>query len=265
MNDLITLTTDFGLGEYAAAMKGVILNINPQAKIVDITHLVRRQNLVEGAYVLYSSIPYFPHAIHVGVIDPGVGTNREGLLIECERGFLVGPDNGLLLPCARKLGLMNVLRLTNPRYFLETISNTFHGRDVFAPVAAHLTNGVKPNEMGEEFREYQDLKLEYHEEINGNLKGKILYIDRFGNLIFSIPKEIVNKYMAFGDEIEIEFVGRDNSVTKKVPFVKTYGNEEPGRLIATISSSGFLEISCNLGSALENIKVTPISEILISI
>jgi S-adenosylmethionine hydrolase len=265
MNDLITLTTDFGLGAYAAAMKGVIMNINPHSKIVDITHLVRRQNLIEGAYVLYATAPYFPHCVHVGVVDPGVGTSREGLLIECERGVLVGPDNGLLLPCARKLGLRRIFRLSNPKYFLEPLSNTFHGRDVFAPVAAHLTRGVKPSEMGEEFKDYMDLKLEYHEEINGNLKGRLLFIDRFGNLITSISREIMEKYLKYNDEIKIEFVGRGNSEIKKVRFVRTYGDEEPGELLATISSSGFLEISCNMGSALEIIKVAPILEILVNI
>jgi S-adenosylmethionine hydrolase len=265
MKNLITLSTDFGLGEYVAAMKGVIMQINPKARIVDITHLIRRQNLIEGAYVLFSTASYFPNAVHVGVVDPGVGTSRWGLLIECERGILVGPDNGLLLPCARKLGLKKVFKLSNSRYFLKPVSNTFHGRDIFAPVAAHLTKGIKSNEIGEEWNEYQNLKLEYHEKQNGKLKGKILFIDRFGNLITSIPKEIIDKYLTFGDEVKIEFAGITNSVIKKVRFVKTYGKEEPGNLLATISSSGFLEISSNMGSALELIKVAPIVEILIGI
>jgi S-adenosylmethionine hydrolase len=265
MKNLITLTSDFGQGEYVGAMKGVILSINPQAQIIDITHQIRGQNIIEGAYVLYTTAPFFPDSVHIGVVDPGVGTDRAGLLIECERGYLVGPDNGLLLPCARKLGLKRVFKLTSSKFLLKSISNTFHGRDIFAPVGAHLTNGINPHEIGEEWKDHQDLKLEYHEEQNGKLKGRILFVDRFGNLITSIPRDIVENHMIYDERINIEIKGKAGSETRTLRFVRTYGDEEPGVLLATISSGNFLEISCNMGSALKMIKVQPISEIVIDI
>lgn len=157
MNNLITLTTDFGLGEYTAAMKGVILGINSQGKIIDINHKITAQNIKEAAYVMYSAVPYFPWAVHVGVVDPGVGTDRKGIVIQCENGLLVGPDNGLLIPCARKLGIRKIYEISNKKYMNDVISNTFHGRDIFAPAAAYLSIGISAEEMGEEISDFWKL------------------------------------------------------------------------------------------------------------
>jgi S-adenosylmethionine hydrolase len=263
MNNLITLTTDFGLGEYAAAMKGVILKINFDAKIVDIMHMIRAQDVKEGAYVLYSTAPYFPKAIHVGVVDPGVGTERKAIIIECERGILVGPDNGLLIPCAHELGIKSIYEITNKSYMNEPISDTFHGRDIFAPAAAYLSKGVSVEELGETITDFVDLKLENYEVGDDFIKGKFLFLDRFGNLIFSIPKEILLKHLNFGDEIEIKIKNQEKSLTKKIRFLPSYAHEEPKKLLATISSSGFLEIACNKASAIGHIKMAPISEIIV--
>lgn len=263
MHNLITLTTDFGLGEYLAAMKGVILKINPDAKIVDIMHMIRAQDVKEGAYVLYSTAPYFPKAIHVGVVDPGVGTERKAIIIQCERGILVGPDNGLLIPCARKLGIKSVYKITNKDYLNEPISDTFHGRDIFAPVAAYLSKGVSVEELGEPISDFKDLKLEEYEEGDGFIKGKFLFLDRFGNLMFSIPKEFLLKHMNFGDEIEIIIQNQNESITKKIRFLPSYAHGEPKALLATVSSSGFLEIACNSESAIGHLKMAPISEIVV--
>jgi S-adenosylmethionine hydrolase len=263
MNNLITLTTDFGLGEYTAAMKGVILKINPDAKIIDIMHMIRAQNIKEGAYVLYSTSPYFPKAIHVGVVDPGVGTERKAIIIECERGTLVGPDNGLLVPCARRLGIKSVYEITNKDYLNEPISDTFHGRDIFAPVAGHISKGVPVTEMGVSISDFVDLKLEEFEEGDGFIKGKFLFLDRFGNLIFSIPRYILLKHLNFGDEIEITIQNQIERLTKRIRFLPSYAHGEPKALLATISSSDFLEIACNSESAIGYLKMAPISEIIV--
>ncbi len=255
MCDIITLTTDFGQSEYVAALKGVILSINPDARIIDISHDIGAQNVMGGAYVLYSTAPHFSRAVHVGIVDPGVGTGRVGLVIACEKGFLVGPDNGLLLPAARVMGLKNVFSITNRKYFSKDVSNTFHGRDVFAPVAAHISKGAEPEDMGEEVDEYVDLSLEYHVESEGYIEGKIIHVDTFGNLIISITKEIIQKDYGFGDILDIEIESKNGKIEKKLPFLSSYGRSEKGEVLATISSSGFFEIACNQCSAQNVLKL----------
>ncbi|MEE9150712.1 MAG: SAM-dependent chlorinase/fluorinase [Thermoplasmata archaeon] len=249
MHKVITLTTDFGWNEYVAAMKGVIISINPDARIIDVSHTIKPQKVLEGAYVMYFLAPYFSNAIHVGVVDPGVGTERAGLIIECEVGFLVGPDNGLLIPCARRVGLKKIYRITNQRYFLDTVSDTFHGRDIYAPVAAHLSKGVDAKEIGEVIDEFVDLELEYHVEQDKTLEGKIIFVDSFGNLITSLPKSIIEKHLEFDNNVEIEFGSGMERIKKKVRFLKSYAFGEKGELLATISSGGFFEVSQNQDSA----------------
>lgn len=249
MYGIITLTTDFGWSDYVAAMKGVILSINPEVKIIDINHDVRPQNVVDGAYIMHSTTPYFKEAVHVGVVDPGVGTERAGLAIECEKGVLVGPDNGLLLPAARVLGIKSIYKLTNRKYFQNEISNTFHGRDIFSPAAAHISKGIDLIDMGEEVDGYIDLSLEYHVESKDNIEGRIIHVDTFGNLITSITKEVMEKHHDFGDMLTIEIQGNRDVTEKRMAFLPSYGHTEKGSLLATISSSKFLELACNQCSA----------------
>lgn len=261
MGNIITLTTDFGWGEYVATMKGVILSIALEARIIDINHSIRPQNILEGAYIMYSSAPYFQNAIHVGVVDPGVGTERAGLIVQCENGILVGPDNGLLIPCARTLGLKKIYKITNEDFFLDTVSDTFHGRDIFAPVAAHLSKGIETEKIGDVVDEFVDLKLEYYIEHDNTIEGKIMFIDNFGNIITSIPKEIIRKYMDFEDELEIELDDGDTKIYRMMRFQRSYAFGEKQKLLATISSNGFFEISLNQGSAQELFKAQVSSKI----
>lgn len=249
MYNIITLTTDFGWSEYVAALKGVILSINPDVRIIDISHGIEPQNVVGGAYVLYITAPHFPHAVHVGVVDPGVGTERAGLVIACEKGVLIGPDNGLLLPCARTLGLRQIYKITSRRYFQKEISNTFHGRDVFAPVAALLSKGADLDDIGVEVDEYVDISLKYHVESEGYIEGRVIHVDRFGNLVTSITKEAVQKHHDFGDTLSIEYDGKIDVIKKKLHLLPSYGHAPKGDLLATISSSDFFEIGCNQCSA----------------
>lgn len=273
--DTITLTTDIGM-QYAAQMKGVILRLNPNARIIDITHDIRPHAVLEGAFVLYSIVPHFKDAVHIGVIDPGVGTARKNLVFACERGYLVGPDNGLLVPAARSLGLSEVYELVhsvdkrsaaaqpskNPnikRTFQARrmwgegwcsppqVSNVFHGRDIFAPAAVHISAGVPPAELGEPTADYVDLNFGEPVIEGGQIRGQIIFIDRFGNLITNIPTAVVLERFDWGDEMRIELGVR----TLHLSFARAYGYAEPQELIATLSSAELLEIACNVGDARE--------------
>lgn len=242
---IITLTTDFGLGKYAATMKGIILGINPEANIVDIHHEVRPQNIREGAFILFDALRYFPPAVHVAVVDPGVGTERKDIVVECDRGLLVGPDNGLLMPAARNLGLQRVYEIRNPKYLRPGIHPTFHGRDVLAPAAAHLSLGVKPADLGPEVSNYVDLDFGKAEVSAWELRGRVIYVDRFGNLITNILREAIEGWAKYGEQLVIQVGGRG----VMGPFHPSYAFGEKGRLLVTISSADLVEVAVNLGSA----------------
>lgn len=257
---LITLTTDFGSGEYVATMKGVILSIAEDARILDISHTIQPQDIEQGAYVLYSALPYFREGIHVGVVDPEVGTDRKGIIVECDDHYLVGPDNGLLMPAARKLGLKRVIEIENPEYMLECVSSTFHGRDVFAPVAGHISLGVDPEEIGKVLDEWVDMDFGIYRARGKELKGRVLHMDSFGNLITNIPAEIVLEKYTFGQKTEMRIAGK--RVT--VPFLATYSQLDDRGVLLTLSSSGFLEVAANRGSAAADLGAKRGSEIQIN-
>lgn len=239
MDPILTLTTDFGPGEYVGAMKGVILRIDSTIAIVDIDHQIRPHDVLHGAYVLYSAVPYFPSAAHVAVVDPGVGTARRGVVAVCEGGLLVGPDNGLLMPAARRLGVKEVREIRNRDLCLPDVSSTFHGRDMFAPVAAHLLAGRKAREVGPVIRDPVDLDFGRPRRRAGALEGRILTHDRFGNLVTNLPRKDVERSWSAGDRLAVTLGGYDLTV----PLVRTYGDVPAGEYLATISSSGFLEIA----------------------
>lgn len=243
---IISLTTDFG-DLYPAAMKAVILGINSGVRIIDVTHSIRRASVREGAFALYSLVPYFPaKTVHIGVVDPGVGTSRRALAIKAgESGheqFFVGPDNGLLIPAVRLLGEMEVYEITNKDLMLKsTVSATFHGRDIFAPVGAYLSKGIYIEEVGPQVSDFVDLDFGNFGIDGSFLIGEVVFADSFGNVITNIPEDIVFKFSTFGSQMKVN--GR------KVSFVQTYGfvgQEEP---LALIGSHGFLEIAVNKGNA----------------
>lgn len=230
---IITLTTDIGW-EYAAEMKGVIYSINPDAIVVDVTHNISPQNVMEGAFILYSIAPYFKKAIHIGVVDPGVGTERKAIIVECENAFFVGPDNGLLIPSAKRLGIKKIYEIKFER---ENVSPVFHGRDVFSPTAAKLSMGIEPSQMGEETNEYVELDFGKVIHKENRIEGKVLFIDRFGNIITNIKKKLP------------EFVIKIGNVEEKVRMYPSYGYAREGEILAVTSSSGFLEIAIRNGNA----------------
>ena len=250
---IITLLTDYGHKDpYVAQMKGVILGICPKVRIVDITHDVLPQNVEQGAFLLYTTVPYFPeHTIHVAVVDPGVGTERRGLVVDCNDCVLIGPDNGLLLPAAKRKGNFRVYEITNREFFLDKITNTFHGRDIFAPVAAHIARGVNVKNVGREIDDYADLDLDFGKIIDGRVEGKVVHIDRFGNLITSIKEELLLDMLGYGELVNVMIGGR----SLRLPFLKSYGYAKEGELLLTSGGCGFIEISMNMGSASERLGV----------
>lgn len=249
---VITLLTDFGLRDpYVAEMKAVILSINPSATIVDITHLVEPFNVRMGAFLLASAYRYFPKgSIHVGVVDPGVGGRRRPLLIKSRNYAFIGPDNGLLALAAKLDGVEEAYEITNPRLMLPEVSKTFHGRDIFAPVAAHLSLGVEPSEVGERVQSFKEPSFARPRLEGSRLLGEVLYIDNFGNVVTNIAEELVKELGAkAGDELSIQ-VGECEF---RCRFVKYYSMGEPGELLSLVGSHGFLEISVNLGKASERV------------
>ncbi len=251
MAEIITLTTDFGPGEYVGAMKGAILTVDPDATIVDIDHNVRPQDIRHGAYMMYAAVPNFPFAVHVGVVDPGVGTKRRAVVAVSEGAFLVGPDNGLLVPAARRLGLKEVREITNRSLGRKEISDTFHGRDLFGPVAAHLLTGTKVKDVGPVIRDYVDLDFGRPKKEKEGYAGEVITHDRFGNVITNLPRVLGEKAWSIGDRLRVSLGGYELTV----PLAHTYGEVRPGEFLAIYSSSGFLEISRRESSAAGHLNV----------
>ncbi|HJT76360.1 MAG TPA: SAM-dependent chlorinase/fluorinase [Gemmataceae bacterium] len=242
---IITLTTDFGEeSPYVAAVKGVILGINPQARLVDLTHQIPPQDVRHAAFFLAGAVPYFPpEALHVVVVDPGVGSERAVLYVQTREGQrLLVPDNGCwtLLPAADAAPL--VIRVAEPRFWRSPVSATFHGRDIFAPVAAHLSRGVSPRELGPPVSDWVRLRLPSPALGSGRLAGEVAFIDHFGNLITNIPGEALAAFPA--DATRVTVAGRE--VPRRV---RAYAEAEPGTLVALVSSGGMLEIAVTNGSA----------------
>jgi len=202
---IITLLSDFGLRDaYVAEMKAVILSISPKARIVSISHEVEKFNIRMGAFILASAAPYFPRGtVHVAVVDPGVGTKRRPIIIETKRSFYVGPDNGLLLLSAQKEEVSHVYHIKNPEYMRPKISTTFHGRDVFAPAAAHLALGCSPSRFGPEIHDFIVPQFAKTYRKKGELIGEVIYIDDFGNVVNISSKDLEEQKTSVGDLLHL--------------------------------------------------------------
>lgn len=239
---IITLTTDFGADDhYAGVMKGVIAGINPSATVIDITHGIGAYNIAEAAFKLYASYRYFPEGtVHVVVVDPGVGSARKAAAAEAAGYRFVGPDNGVFSMIFDKCGVDRIVEITNPAFMLPIVSTTFHGRDIFAPAAAHLSKGAGLTDLGKELSSYERLDIPRPIDAGDVITGRAVYADRFGNLITNIPgSNITGAAEVRAGEVTI------NSVSPN------YSDGKEGELMALVGSSGFLEISINRGSALE--------------
>ncbi len=255
---LITLTTDFGDGSfYVAAMKGSLLSVDPNARIHDLTHQISPQDLKHTAYFLSAATRYFPpKTIHVVVVDPGVGSQRTILYVEIRDQCLLVPDNGCWTSL---LGSQDsparIIQVINNRYWREQVSHTFHGRDIFAPVAGYLSLGVKPADLGNTVTEWVSLALPEPRITESEIIGEVVLIDDFGNLLTNIPGR---PYLALAD-VPVEIRVGKHRVTKRV---QTYSQGAVGELVALVSSLETFEVSVNHGSAAELLGVplgTPVS------
>lgn len=245
---MITLTTDFGASHYVGALRGAILSIHPGARLVDITHHVRRHDVRAGAFALAAAAPMFPHGtIHLGVVDPEVGGARRPILVECEGGVLVGPDNGLLMPAAKKLGLVRAREVTNKKMFRGEVSSTFHARDVFGPVAAHLDKGVKPAEAGPVLADPHVLDFGEGRDEGGVLVGELVLVDAFGNCVTNIPGALAGLALRPGQDVKLEWPGG----TIDARFVTTYAEGKPGEPLVLVGSAGYIEVAVAQGSFAE--------------
>ena len=245
---IITLTTDFGTNDhFVGVMKGVILDIVPEAEIVDICHAVQAFDVLDGALTISQAYSYFPtRTVHVVVVDPGVGTARRPILASSEKYHFVAPDNGVLSLVYAREERMHVRHITAEHYFLQPVSNTFHARDIFAPVAAYLAKEVDGLKFGEEVEEYVRFTAPKPKAVDQNrLRGVVLKVDRFGNLITNItPKDAP---MLFGvDPKGFKIVVGSREISE---IHSAYAEGAPGEVFGVLGSMGFLEIATNRGAA----------------
>jgi S-adenosylmethionine hydrolase len=248
---IITLLTDFGTKDYyVASMKGVILNINPGCTIIDVTHDVRPHDIIEGAFLLANAFSFFPKGtIHLSVVDPGVGSARRPVLLVTQNYFFVGPDNGLFGLVSQREKVKKVVVLTRKDYFLPEVGMTFHGRDIFAPVAAHLSLGTRPSAFGYETRVLKDLGIRRPVARDEKLSGEIFHIDTFGNLVSNIDEERLLRFVR-GRPFVIR-AGR-----RRIRGLnKGYWEGRRGEPMALIGSGGYLEISVREGNAQKVLKM----------
>ena len=253
---VITLLTDFGQRDpYVASMKGVMLSICPEATIIDISHEIPKFDVRAGALVLAQAAPWFPPGtIHVGVVDPGVGTVRRAIAVVSERFIFIGPDNGLLMLAALRDGLKAVYAIEERDLMLERISRTFHGRDIFAPVAARIASGLDPSEVGPKISDYVVPGFARRGLSGDKLFGEVMYIDGFGNIITNVSEDLLELIGASeGSELAIRIGDR----RLRLKLHSAYGEVEPGSLLAIVDSWGMLEIAVNLGNAAEKLAVRP--------
>ncbi|MDH7507726.1 MAG: S-adenosyl-l-methionine hydroxide adenosyltransferase family protein [Candidatus Thermoplasmatota archaeon] len=257
---LLTFLSDFGLkSSYVSQMKGVALSMT-DATIVDISHEITPHNVFEGAFVLMTAVPYFPvGTVHVAVVDPGVGTLRRGIVVTTKTHVLIGPDNGLLIPAARALGDFTVYEIKNPKLNLGNVSNTFHARDIFTPVAACILNGILFEEIGPVIKDFVNLDFGNFEIKNKTITGKIVYVDGFGNIVTNIKGSALKSLLSYDKKLSLQ-VGKKKY---EVPFVKSYNFVKPGKILATIGSSDYFEIALNQGNAAKKLFVKPGKEIKI--
>jgi S-adenosylmethionine hydrolase len=246
---ILTLTTDFGLNDhFVGAMKGVILSICPEARITDISHGVTPFEISEGAYTIAQAWRYYPaRTVHVVVVDPGVGTSRRPILVEARGHYFIGPDNGVLSMVYQREP-SRVRLISNEYLFRKPVSRTFHGRDIFAPVAAHIANGLSPALVGDVVEDF--LKPEFvkpHRAGKRTWHGKILKIDRFGNIITNFHID------DFGD-LELRNFQLELGPVVVTTLAKNYAECAPGDLFAILGSSGYYEVSMSQSSAAAKIK-----------
>jgi S-adenosylmethionine hydrolase len=249
---IITLTTDFGVADwFVGTMKGVLLGLQPRAVLVDITHEIPAGDIRAGAFALAASHRFFPRGtVHVAVVDPGVGSRRQAIAVQTMNCVFVGPDNGVLSLALEREKVRAVHQITNEQLFLHPVSNTFHGRDVFAPVAANLSKGLPLGKLGAPIKEFVKLSRSEPQRSANSIKGEIVYIDRFGNAISNIGNATLTSLA----EASCEILVKGKRLCALGRFYQAVPHGDP---VAVPGSSGFLELAVNGGSAARkfNLKV----------
>jgi S-adenosylmethionine hydrolase len=249
--DWITLTTDYGLADgFVAACRGVIARTASKAQVIDVSHAVPPQDVRRGASVLAQAVPYMPPSVHLAVVDPGVGTSRRGVVLVTQDGVLVGPDNGLLLPAAAALGgVEGAYELVAEEYRLSTVSHTFHGRDIFAPAAAHLTLGVAPADFGPEIDPSTLVTLPDPKVMiaSQKLTSEVLSVDHFGNiqLAATVRDIIATGLLLPGASVRV----RIGMHAVEATIGRTFDDVEPGEALVFVDSAGHVAIAVNQGFA----------------
>jgi len=261
-NPIITLTTDYGTNDHlVGTMKGVILKINPDVTIVDISHNVTAYDLLDGALTIGSAYSYFPpKTVHVVVVDPGVGTERRPLLVSAQNQYFIAPDNGVLSVIFEREDNVVVRHANVEHYYLSPLSKTFHGRDVFAPVAAWLTKGWQTPSMGDEINDYKKFSMPKPKEAEGGLRGVVLRVDGFGNLITNFRAEHLAGNASENGNFQMQ-VGA-HTVNK---LVDTFARGAAGEAIAYVGSSGYIEIGVNKGSAARTLSLGRGAPVVLSV
>lgn len=250
MRRIITFTTDFGLQDYyVGAMKGVILGQAPEARLVDISHEIPSQDIMAGSWVLKNSAMLFPPGtVHLVVIDPGVGTSRKPVALQIGDQYFVGPDNGIFSLLTEEHDF-KAIELTNPAYWRTSPSKTFHGRDIFAPVASHLFNGVDFAELGDPLDELETYRWAVPIADKDGIQGWVIHIDKFGNLITNISAALIEEVIK--QKATKLYVG--NTILDEI--TSTFGSVPEGEPVAYIGSAGMLEVAINKGNAQEMLGV----------
>ena len=250
---IISLLTDFGLLDpFVGEMKAVILSICPDARIIDITHQVQKFDVRLGSFLLAGAASYFPAGtVHVGVVDPGVGSGRRAIVIETARAVYVGPDNGLLVPAAQHEGILHVYELTNRSLMREEVSATFHGRDVFAPAAAHLVSWKLPRDCGPETSDYMQPSYAQPTFEGKTITCEVFHIDGFGNIVTNLSNGIERLGLAFGDKVSLTF----GKKRLRPRFVRTYSELKGKEFGILLGGHGFFEVACREASAANKLRV----------
>lgn len=269
---IVSLITDFGSRDPSAGiLRAVILGICPEASIIDLSHEVERYRIRDGALLMWSAAPYLPVGSHVAVVDPGVGTERRAVAMETARGdHLVGPDNGILLPAAARLGgIVRVHQLESPQYRLPVISSSFHGRDIFAPAAAHLAMGVPLEFLGPAVdpRSLRILDWPEPEVHPGVLRTSVIYLDSFGSAKLSALGSHLFGALGspeLGQPLYVRIIDQDGPLDLEVAWVETFGDVPPGQPLLFQDSYGRLSLSVNQGSAVRDLGIREDAEVIVS-
>ena len=260
----ITLLTDYGMTDsYVAEVKGAILKINSDVTIIDISHDVGNYDISSGAFHMARTVPYFPDGtVHVGVVDPGVGSSRKAIIVKAGTMWFVGPDNGLLAPAVDRLGYEQAWEITNHRLLPHKVSDVFDGRDVFGPTGALLSKGISPDEIGTKIDDI--IRMPYYKPTikDGVVNGNIIHIDGFGNTVTNITNDTLEEMGITSEtQLKVTVEGREY----KAPYVRRFSAVKPGELLFLVAGGGYMEISVNQGNAAKKLGLSTGAEITLRI